>query len=178
MMVCYSLFFILFILQNPKLMTEHNSLLQPLDVMRSNVRRFTNTLNTKVGIRNFIGDRQTIVNRNMSVKLTDVSSYYMWCLSIYFLNNSQRIHSSSLICGAFIQVNFIIFSLINYFIKLMLSCTIPSFKHTCTNCMIYDLNSILRALIVSNHGFWFQDVFANSWIFSTCFTRFSWIIHE
>ena len=74
-----------------------------------------------------------------------LATYYMWCLSIYFLNNSQRIHSSSLICGAFIQVNFIIFSLINYFIKLMLSCTIPSFKHTCTNCMIYDLNSILRA---------------------------------
>ena len=82
MMVCYSLFFILFILQNPKLMTEHNSLLQPLDVMRSNVWRFTNTLNTKVGIRNFIGDRQTIVNRNMSVKLTDVSSYLLYVMFV------------------------------------------------------------------------------------------------
>lgn len=132
MMVWYSLFFIVFILQNPKLMTdwEHNSLLQPLGVIRSNVWRFTNTLNTKVVIRNFIGDRQTIVNHNMSVKLTDVSSYYMWCLSICFLNNSRRIHSSSFICYAFIQVHFIIFSLINCFIKLMLCCTIPAFKQT------------------------------------------------
>jgi hypothetical protein len=86
MMVCYSLFFILFFLQNPKLMTEHNNLLQPLVVIRSNVWRFTNTLNTKVGIRvKILAKKPKNLATNLFINFIDIWRVvcfwiYMWSI--------------------------------------------------------------------------------------------------